>query len=60
MAKVNTYGLTINGLKAASGETRNYSDRALYDELFYDRAAATAGRCTTAPTSSRSATPPAT
>lgn len=38
MAKVNTYGLKINGLKAASGETRNYSDRALYDELFYDRA----------------------
>jgi len=36
MAKVNTYGINIKGLKAASGSTRNYSDRSFYDELFYD------------------------
>ena len=38
MAKVNTYGLTIKGLKKASGCTEDYgfySGR--YSEIFYDR-----------------------
>lgn len=38
MSKVNTYGLTINGLKKTSGYTEDYgyySGR--YVEIFYDR-----------------------
>lgn len=38
MAKINTYGITIKGLKKASGETCNYGAySAQYDEIFYDR-----------------------
>ena len=38
MAKVNTYGLTINGLKKTSGYTEDYgSYSGRYVEIFYDR-----------------------
>lgn len=37
MAKVNTYGITIKGLRKASGETENYGYYSgKYVELFYD------------------------
>ena len=35
---INTYGLTIKGLKRASGNTSNYGCYSpQYDEIFYDR-----------------------
>lgn len=38
MAKVNKHGMKINGLKAASGYTENYSHYSgSYVELFYDK-----------------------
>ena len=38
MAKVNTYGLPIKGLKTASGYTEDYgSCSGRYVEIFYDR-----------------------
>lgn len=38
MAKVNTYGLPIKGLKTASGYTEDYgSYSGRYVEIFYDR-----------------------
>ena len=37
--KLNTYGMTMKGLKKASGNTANYgSYGAEYDEIFYNRA----------------------
>lgn len=37
MAKIDTHGLKIKGLKKASGETANYGAHSdLYDEIFYD------------------------
>lgn len=36
MEKVNTHGLKINGLEAASSETRSYPDGKFYTELFYN------------------------
>lgn len=39
MAKVNTYGINIKGLKKASGATMNYGAYSgKYDELFFDKA----------------------
>lgn len=39
MAKIDTHGLTIKGLRKASGETSDYGAySALYSEIFYDRA----------------------
>lgn len=39
MAKINTYGITIKGIRKASGETFNYGAySAQYDEIFYNRA----------------------
>lgn len=39
MAKVDTHGLKIKGLRKASGETCNYGEcSGMYDEIFYDRA----------------------
>lgn len=39
MAKVNTHGLKIKGLKKVSGETENYGEySSMYAEIFYDRA----------------------
>lgn len=38
MKTVNTYGLTMKGLRKASGSTENYGYYSgSYDELFYDR-----------------------
>lgn len=38
MAKVNTYGLTIKGLKKTSGFTKDYGYYSgMYVEIFYDR-----------------------
>lgn len=38
MAKVNTHGIKMTGLKKASGNTSNYGYYSgLYDELFFDR-----------------------
>ena len=38
MAKVDTHGIKINGLKKASGNTENYGYYSgKYDEVFYDR-----------------------
>lgn len=38
MAKVNTHGLTIKGLKETSGKTKDYgSYSGHYVEIFYDR-----------------------
>lgn len=38
MAQLNTHGLKMTGIKAASGETRNYgSYSARYVEIFYNR-----------------------
>lgn len=38
MMKVNTHGLTIKGLKKASGETEDYGAFSpTYNEIFYDR-----------------------
>ena len=34
---INTHGLTIKGIRKASGETRSYNDAGSYDEIFYDR-----------------------
>lgn len=34
---INTHGLTIKGLRKASGETQRYNDASSYDEIFYDR-----------------------
>lgn len=37
MAKINTYGLKMTGLKKASGSTQDYGFYSgLYDEIFYD------------------------
>lgn len=39
MAKIDTHGLTIKGLRKASGETSDYGAySAMYSEIFYDRA----------------------
>ena len=39
MAKVNTHGLKIVGLRKASGNTENYGYYSgLYQEIFYDKA----------------------
>lgn len=39
MAKINTYGITIKGLKKASGNTMDYGEYSgKYDELFFDKA----------------------
>lgn len=36
--KINTYGLKMQGLKKASGETQNYGFYSgQYNEIFYDR-----------------------
>ena len=35
--KVNMHGIKIKGLRKASGHTENYTDRNMYDELFFDR-----------------------
>ena len=38
MSKINTHGLKMTGLKAASGSTQNYGVFSpSYDELFYNR-----------------------
>lgn len=38
MSKINTHGLKMTGLKAASGNTRDYGYYSpSYDEIFYDR-----------------------
>lgn len=39
MKKINKYGLKMNGLKKASGETKNYGYYSgMYVEIFYDQA----------------------
>lgn len=37
MKSINTYGLTMKGLRKASGDTQSYRDAASYDEIFYNR-----------------------
>lgn len=38
MSKINTHGLKMTGLKAASGSTQNYGAFSpSYDEIFYNR-----------------------
>lgn len=35
--KINTYGITMKGLRKASGATMDYNDDSKYDEIFYNR-----------------------